>query len=367
MTPDEAYKTLMAQMRYPNSARFRALLENLMTPEQAMMVACLPGTVQEVAEKLGMDVETVQKGLDDTFVKGVTVPKGDYITREFFNFARSVQQLHDRTQASKLRDVVKDKEFYDLWHDFVMNEYYGDAGKRYAMMPRPMLRIIPAYLAIKDLPDVQPYENYRELLKMQELIAVVPCSCRHRTTSAGVHCGHTSEENRQNCILFGRSADYNIKRGSGTRLTIEEALKLCDEMEKDGLLHMWGNSKSMAGTTSCNCCRDCCMNSLPMQIVGAPIGKIWEKSRYLSIVDQTKCIGCQDCLDHCQFDAINMVKPESSEAGKKSKKLKAQIIDENCFGCGACVVNCDQQALSMKCIRPMNHIPDPMPGRGREM
>lgn len=360
MTPDEAYKDLMEKLRYPDSARLRALLENLITPEQAMMVACLPGTVQEVAEKLDMDVAEVQKGLDECFVKGVTVPKGDYITREFFNFARNVQQLHDRSQASKLRDVVKDKEFYSLWHDFVMNEYFPDVGKRYAMMPRPMQRIIPAYNAIKDLPDVLPYENYHELLKMQELIAVVPCSCRHRTTSVGEHCAHTSEENRQNCILFARSADYNIKRGSGTRLTTEEALALCDEMEKDGLLHMWGNSKSMTGTTSCNCCRDCCMISLPLTLNNESVGKAWEKSRYMAVVDQEKCIGCQDCLDHCQFDAIEMVKPE----GSTSKKLKAQIIEDNCFGCGACVMNCEQDALSMKCVRPPEHIPDPMPRPG---
>jgi len=364
MTPNEAYLDLMTKMRYPTSARFRALLENLMTPEQAQMAACLPGTVQEVAEKLGFNVVVVQKGLDELFVKGVVVPKGDYITREFFNFARSVQQLHDRTQASKLRDVVKDKEFYSLWHGFVMNEYYPDAGKRYAMMPRPMLRIIPAYNAIKDLPDVLPYENYHELLKMQDLIAVVPCSCRHRTTSVDEHCAHACEEDRQNCILFARSADYNIKRGSGTQLTVEQAIELCDQMEKDGLLHMWGNSKSMAGTTSCNCCRDCCMISLPLQIAEAPIGKVWEKSRYMAIVDQEKCIGCQECIEHCQFDAIEMVKPATAGDSKKSKKMKARVIEENCFGCGACVVNCDEaHALSMKCVRPPDHIPDPMQRR----
>jgi len=364
MTPDEAYLDLMERLRYPNSARFRAVLENLITPEQAPMVASLPGTVQEVSEKLGLEKDAVQKELDDLFVKGVVVPKGDYITREFFNFARDVRQLHDRTQASKQRDVEGDREFFSLWHDFVMNEYYEDAGKRYAMVPKPFLRIIPAYKAIKDLPDVLPFENYHELLKMQDLIAVVPCSCRYRTTSVDEHCSQTCEEDRQNCILFGRSADYNIKRGSGTQLTIEQAIELCDQMEEDGLLHMWGNSKSMMGGTSCNCCRDCCMISVPMAVVGEPIGKIWEKTRYRAVVDQDKCIGCQDCIEKCQFDAIEMVKPDVD--GKKSKKMKARIIEENCFGCGACVLQCKKtHALAMQCVRPPDHIPDPMPRPGR--
>ena len=358
MTPDEAYKDLMERLRYPDSARLRAVLEYLMTPEQAMMVASLPGTAQEVAEKLGMDADDVQKGLDKCFVKGVAVPKGDYITREFFNFARSVGQLHDRTQASILLNVEKDKEFYSLWHDFVTNEMYVDSGKRHTAVTRPMLRIIPAYNAIKDLPDVLPYENYPELLKMQDQIAVVPCSCRHRTTAVDEHCAHTAEEDRNNCILFGRSADYNLKRGSGVRLTTEQALELNEKIEKDGLLHIWGNSKSMLGGTSCNCCRDCCMMSVPLQMAGLPASKIWEKSRYMAQVDQDKCIGCQECIEHCQFDAVEMVRPE----GSKSKKLKAQVIDENCFGCGACVMNCTEtHALVMKCVRPPEHIPDPTP------
>ena len=67
MTPDEAYKDLMERLRYPNSARLRAILEYLLDKEQVLMVASLPGTVQEVAEKLGMPVEKVQKGLDECF------------------------------------------------------------------------------------------------------------------------------------------------------------------------------------------------------------------------------------------------------------------------------------------------------------
>jgi len=95
------------------------------------------------------------------------------------------------------------------------------------------------------------------------------------------------------------------------------------------------------------------MASVPMQIVDEPISKIWEKSRYMAVVDQDKCIGCQECIDHCQFDAVEMIKPEGS------KKLKARIIDDNCFGCGSCVVNCKEtHALSMKCVRPPEHIPD---------
>ena len=57
--------------------------------------------------------------------------------------------------------------------------------------------------------------------------------------------------------------------------------------------------------------------------------------------------GGEDCL----FDAIEMVKPEGS------KKFKAVVDAEQCWGCGVCVLGCDQAALKMKTVRPAEHIP----------
>ena len=52
--------------------------------------------------------------------------------------------------------------------------------------------------------------------------------------------------------------------------------------------------------------------------------------------------------------AIEMVKPEGA---KKSKKLKAKMDLDACYGCGVCVLRCDKvEALSMKMVRPPDHI-----------
>ncbi len=363
MNSDEAYAALMEQLGYPGSERFRAILENLMTPDQALMVAALPGTALDVAEKTDFEAEDIQEELESLFIKGVVFPKGDYAHREFFRFARSMGQLHDCTQATKARDVVKDREFYQFWQDFVMNEWYPNQGKLFSVSPRPYQRIVPAFKAIKDLPDLLPQDNFREILKAQETIAVVPCSCRHRTTSVDEHCGHASEEERWNCLQFGRSADYVEARDSSRIIALEEALNLCDKIEEDGLLHMWANNTNMVGiNTSCQCCRDCCMIYIPVDMAETSIGKVWEKSRFEAAVDQDKCIGCQDCVDRCMFDAIEMVKPETSKTGKKTKKMKAMVDPEKCWGCGVCVVGCDEaNALSMKVVRPPEFIPAPIP------
>jgi len=275
MNTNDPYVSLMEHLGYSDSSRMRAILENLMTGDQAKMAAALPGTPQEVSEKTGFNEDKVKEELDALFFKGVIFPRGDFENREYFRFARSVGQFHDATQATQQLDVVKDREFYELWQDFVMNEWYPDNGKLMATLPEPFQRIVPAYKAIKDLPDVLPCEDYRELLKAQELIAVVPCSCRYRTTSVDEHCDHTSEEEVWHCLQFGRGADYAIKRGSGKKLNIDEALELLDQIEDDGLIHMWHNNTKMTGiNVSCQCCRDCCMIYIPMDMVNESIGKV---------------------------------------------------------------------------------------------
>jgi NAD-dependent dihydropyrimidine dehydrogenase PreA subunit len=356
MAADDSYQILMDHLKYPVSKRLRALLEYLLTPGQARMAAALPGTPAEVAGKTGFDPDLVKKELEALFYAGCVFPKGDFNDRQSYRFARSVGQLHDASQAPQGIDVVKDRELYRLWHDFVMQEWYPDTGKFYAASPRAFARIVPAWRSIKDVPGVLPAEDIREILKAQSRIAVVPCSCRYRTTAVGEHCGHTAEENQWHCIQLNRGADYAMARGAGKELNIDEALALVDQVEAEGLLHTFQNNAALTGTTvACQCCTDCCMLAVPMAIVKAPLDRLWAKSRFIAVADEEACIGCQTCVDRCQFDAIEMVK---AEGATKSKKLKARVDPGACFGCGVCVVGCDKtHALTMKLVRPPDHIP----------
>jgi len=342
----------MEHLGFPGSKRLRPILEELMSPDQAWMVTELPGTAEEVAEKTGLDVNRVRDSLDELFFKGVIFPRGDFRRREFYRFARSIGQFHDAVQATMELDIERDRKFFELWYDFVMNEMYPQFAEDMKNRDKCVDRIIPAYKSIKDLSGILPYENFPEMLKAQERIAVAPCSCRLCTASVGEPCEVHDEVAHFSCIQFGRAADYVITRGSGKELSLEEALELNDIMEENGLLHKWNNNAAMVGPRlSCQCCRDCCMMYVPADQAGIPIGTIWEKSRYQAYVNQDDCTGCQDCVERCLFDAVEMVKPEGS------KKYKASVIAENCFGCGSCVVGCQQEALKMKLVRPPEHIP----------
>ncbi len=360
MGSNDAYEELSTRLGYPGSSRLRVIMEDLMTPEQAQMVATLPGSPAEVVEKTGFAEDAVLGALDELAMTGVVSPKGGIGNHDYFYFPEQITYFLDSTVGTQKRDIVKDKAFFERWEEFCIHEMYPKVGRETAKLETPPMRIVPAYKAIKDLPGVAPHEDFRELLKAQERISLIPCPCRQRRTAAGYECEYTTEEDSWKCLQFGSAADTIISRGAGREISIDEAMEVLENIEEDGLLHTWPNTSSMSAYFSCQCCRDCCLMVLPLDSVGESIGHMWAKSRFEAFIDHDKCDGCQDCVERCQFDAIEMVKPEKDSANgrKKSKKLKAQIDPEKCWGCGVCVVACDEtKALGFKEVRPLEHVP----------
>ncbi|MET1125198.1 MAG: 4Fe-4S binding protein [Archaeoglobaceae archaeon] len=341
-----SYEVLMQKLGFPNSQLLRRILEYLMNEEEAMVAAALPGSADEVAEKLGMDRERVKKILEDLFFKGVVIPK-DFHLREHYRLARDVIQLHDATLASR---HMKDPTFAKLWKEFGEKEAHAAVGRVLAASGLKVWRVVPAYNAVKDLNPL-PHENIVEMIKAQEKIAVVPCSCRNVTHLAGDGCKYTRElvekEETWHCIQVGRGAEYVVARGSGIELTKEEALELIHRIEEDGLVHTWANTAKIVDkrvTVNCNCCSDCCEFFLAARFAKVPMDALLEKSRYVAYVDSDACIACGTCVERCHFDAVTL-------------DDVARVDEEKCFGCGACVTGCEQGAIRLKAVRPPEHIP----------
>ena len=77
----------------------------------------------------------------------------------------------------------------------------------------------------------------------------------------------------------------------------------------------------------------------------------YAKSRFLAEVDQEACKGCKKCQERCHFGAVVM------ESIPDSKKVRATVDTDKCFGCGVCVLTCEPKAMSLKLMRPPEHIP----------
>jgi Pyruvate/2-oxoacid:ferredoxin oxidoreductase delta subunit len=344
MTQKDAYAILMERHGYPDSERYRRTMEYLMTPEQARIAVELPAPPEQLADKLQVPVATIMSELDELFTSGVVFPR-NFQTREGYRFARNVMQLHDASQSSVKTDPVRERRLFELWEDFCHAEWYPDLAAGIARGEFPPTRVVPAYRAIKDIPGILACEDMREILKAAPLIGVCACSCRQRAGAVADRCEKSIVEN---CLQFGRGAEYAISRGSGRQLSYEEALAVIDAAEMP-------NSATMTANVMCSCCRDCCVIWVPMDEHGVDISKRWAKSRFEARVDWDLCNGCQDCVERCQFDAIEMVKPEGS------KKYKAIVDPERCWGCGVCVLGCAPEALSMAVVRPPEHIPEAAP------
>ena len=85
----------------------------LMTPEQAWMILELPATPEEIAERSGIGVQTVNDYLDDLYRRGVIIP-----SRLGFQFVGSIGQFHDAVLTDPKRNAILGPEFFDIWQQF---------------------------------------------------------------------------------------------------------------------------------------------------------------------------------------------------------------------------------------------------------
>jgi Na+-translocating ferredoxin:NAD+ oxidoreductase RNF subunit RnfB len=157
-----------------------------------------------------------------------------------------------------------------------------------------------------------------------------------------------------NCLQFARAAEYSLRRGHGRRISVDEATAILDRNEEDGLVHQWINhAKTEAAQpyALCSCCKCCCVIWHAADIRRVPSDALFAKSRYEARVEEALCIGCGDCVDRCQFDAIEL----RSESG--SEPSHARVVSESCWGCGVCTLACETGALGMLPVRPPEHIP----------
>jgi ferredoxin len=179
-------------------------------------------------------------------------------------------------------------------------------------------------------------DDIRNYVDQARNIAVTKCSCR--AIEDGGKCGTSLWA----CMQLNRAADYALERGTGRKLTKEEAVALLEQCEEEGLVHVADNKMGI-GNVICNCCSDCCLNWTPMR---NGVGKLAAPSRFQAVIADS-CNGCEMCIDRCMFDALVMADNGSA----------AKVDADKCMGCGVCRPVCSLDAISMELVRPQDFIP----------
>ena len=145
------------------------------------------------------------------------------------------------------------------------------------------------------------------------------CDCRSLTGDCG--------KPRKTCLTYKDQINSFVDRGLSIPLTKEEAVRIVEEADREGLMHT-----TMSGGI-CNCCSDCCYLFRSQRRAGTY--GLWPASSRIVSFDESLCIGCGKCTERCWMKVF-------SRQGKK-----IQMDDARCVGCGLCVNTCPKQALTL--------------------
>jgi NAD-dependent dihydropyrimidine dehydrogenase PreA subunit len=342
MNKNSIYGDLAYKLGVPGSERFVKILEATFTPEEAVICRELftPATCLELSARLGIGEKKLSKMLDILIDKGA-------LTRgpTQYSFHTSVLAFHHESVADTAPHTgphAIPKKVKDLWSDFFRNEWSHMFLEHTDKMIKATGRSLPIWPAIGALarssnisPDqIMPEENWRLRIENAKRRIIAPCGCR---VVWGV-CDHPLMTCFA-CFDRPRGEYYLNKPGRLLKeITLAESLDIVLEAEESGLVH-WGD---------CYCCDCCCENLFP--VTRSKRYDLMTPNRFLAVVDEDKCQGCQDCVERCKFEAVEMRKTVNS------RKLKAFIIPEKCKGCGLCIVGCQQNAITYRIVRPPEYI-----------
>ena len=290
----------------------------------------------ELAAMLGWDEKSLTEVLETMADRGtVFVTKEEGISHYALTpFVPGVVEF----QLMRGTDTPKDRKVARMLHDFMegdIKEMTREALKD-PEIAKQMIRDAPARTITveEELPQgtqIYPFEKLTELVDQESFFAAAKCYCRHHAYLIDQPC-KVEGVPEYSCLMFGKAAEYIVDRGFGKQITREEAHQILEATEEAGLVHNTNNWIENTGFI-CNCCGCCCGF---LKIVKEYDSSAWlESSNFKVQADLDECVGCGDCIDRCQMDALSL------------EDEVVAIDEDRCIGCGNCVTVCPSECLSM--------------------
>ncbi len=309
------------------------LLKLLFSPEEAQIainLRLIPEPLKKIyrrVKKYGITKEQLKQTLDELYFKGSISRGTEEDDSGDSTIVYSIAFLAIGMFEYQVNRLTK--EFYEDF-ELYMDEAFRD---EVASTKINQIRTIPVEKSLTPEHIVATYDQLRKIIENDEItngkIAVTNCVCRQGKDLLGEPCKRTNM--RELCFTFDTAADHGVEKSYARYISKEEALKILDKAQEDGLIIQPGNAKTPAFI--CCCCGCCCDMITNIKKLERP----WDlyHTNYFAEVDEELCVGCGTCVDRCQLDAITL-----EDLAK---------IDQNlCIGCGNCVVSCSEEAISLK-------------------
>ncbi|GAB4349773.1 MAG: 4Fe-4S binding protein [Candidatus Abyssubacteria bacterium] len=296
------------------------ILEKIFTPEEAEMalkMRPIPETVETVAERLGIPVAEMQKILDKMVEKG-QIGSFKMFGQQMYMLFPFVIGIYE-FQLNRM-----DKEMTELFEEYapLLVKTVG------AFEPAPA-RVVPVSTQIKADLHVHRYEDMRRMIEEAKSFDLMECICKKERALEGHPCKYTT----QVCLAFSAEENAFERYPKGKSISREEALKVMEKAEEEGLVHCTYNVEE-GQVFVCNCCPCCCGILRGIKEFNAPY--VLAKSNFVAVIDQDTCAACGVCADErCPMNAI------VEEDGAY------RVLAERCIGCGVCAPTCPTESITL--------------------
>ncbi|NDJ86045.1 MAG: 4Fe-4S ferredoxin [Chloroflexi bacterium] len=316
----------------PDGAEIR-LLEKICDPEEADLAADLRLTLEtpaEIAARTGRDPKPLRKLLKSMARKGVIkagrAASGSGMGYGLLPFVVGIYEM----QIARL-----DAEMAQLFED-----YYQRAFGSGLMMQPSVHRVIPVQESVRVDMEIRPYENAAEIVQGAQSWGVVDCICRKQKLLIDDPCEHPVEDI---CMVLGETPGLFDHTPAVKALSKREALGTLERAAEAGLVHSVSNNQQGLWYI-CNCCT--CSCGVLRGIAQLGIANVVARAAFVNTVNEDICIGCEDCIDDCQFGALAL------------DGAVMAVNQQRCVGCGVCVIKCPEEAMSL--IRRADVAPPPL-------
>ena len=305
------------------------ILKKIFTPEQAL-----------IGSKLGFKpkpLHEIYKSIDN---QSYTLKKLEEILDEMYKLGLIIRALRNEKgidikyyAATPFMLGFYEFQMNKMTEDFIhdVDQYFEEAFMDELNKTKiPQLRTIPIEKEIGIERSIANYDDFRHYIdNCGEPIVLNECICRKKNDIIGKSCQKT--DLRESCLSFRSAGQAYLDRGLGRVISKEEALKIIEQAEREGLVLQAGNSqRPMSICTCCGCCCNLLANEKKLDTPAQFLG-----SNDFAQVDQDLCTGCGTCETRCQMDAVDIIDGISN------------INLDRCIGCGVCVPTCPETAIEL--------------------
>lgn len=247
---------------------------------------------------------------------------------EYIDFGTGSHPLAKKIGRWMKKLGIEPKEKPDTASRGMAETYHGkavplDAATQLVQINEP--------INLPDLEQVIPYKRARSIvMKNPEHIVALDCPCR------------STKENPclpiDVCLVVGDPFASFIREHHPDRsrdITPDEAVEILKAEDERGHVHHAFFKDAMLERfyAICNCC-ECCCGAIGSHKSGNPM---LASSGYVAEIEEDECIACEACVDYCQFDALKM----------NEETFTMSVVYENCMGCGICIDKCDQASITL--------------------